>query len=48
MRVESVIARHGTHDVYQQMLLEAIFFVQRLQYLSDYVQIQKQWLEDEE
>jgi len=28
--IESVIARHGVHDIYQQMLLDAIHFVKQI------------------
>ena len=30
VRIESVVARHGVHDVYQQMLLDAIHFVKQI------------------
>ncbi len=30
-RIESAMKRHGVHDVYQQMLLDGIFLIKRLQ-----------------
>jgi hypothetical protein len=53
VRVESAIARYGTHDVYKQTFLEALLFVQRLKDMSERqpglfgpAQQQEQWPEE--